>query len=325
MKHIHELYLKHNGEVVCKTCPALDHQQNPWLLRVFLGIAAAALLALFVVPFALAQTSTITALPTGNALGGTEPIAMDQSGCGSGAGTCKTNPAVIATYVQSLATSAQTIALFTGSCNSGTFLRGDGSCAAASFTPSGHVSGLQYNNGGTTISSAYVNYDEGFGGPTYAITGAGGGSQIFTLAGGPHTESSPARINLHEGGGNGFGGPLDLIGGTGSGESSYPGGQVNVTGGTVGIGLGENGGNVVITGGVGDTANGGTNGINVLASPTQLVLYNTSTLPACTSQLNSAIAAVSDATLPTYGGAYTGGGAVQTIVYCISGTGWTTH
>src|ERR1700757_1449568 len=53
---------------------------------------------------AFAQTTTITALPAGSTLLGTETIPMDQTGCGSGAGTCKTTPAAINTYVQAQTT-----------------------------------------------------------------------------------------------------------------------------------------------------------------------------------------------------------------------------
>jgi hypothetical protein len=45
------------------------------------------------------STTTITALPAGNTIAGTEPIAMDQTGCGSGAGTCKTTPQALLAYI----------------------------------------------------------------------------------------------------------------------------------------------------------------------------------------------------------------------------------
>ena len=81
-----------------------------------------------------AQT-TITALPAGGALTGTEPIPMDQVGsCSATGGTCKTTPAAILAYIEAniALTSAQILTAFTGTCSSATFLRGDGACAVPS-------------------------------------------------------------------------------------------------------------------------------------------------------------------------------------------------
>jgi hypothetical protein len=47
-------------------------------------------------------------------------------------------------------------------------------------------------------------------------------------------------------------------------------------------------------------------------------------LPTCNSTYHGMFAVVSDATSPTYRGAYTSGGAVETPVYC-DGSSWTTH
>jgi hypothetical protein len=47
-------------------------------------------------------------------------------------------------------------------------------------------------------------------------------------------------------------------------------------------------------------------------------------LPTCSGALTGTLAYVIDATSPTYGGAYVGGGASKTIVLCINPT-WTTH
>lgn len=47
-------------------------------------------------------------------------------------------------------------------------------------------------------------------------------------------------------------------------------------------------------------------------------------LPTCNASTNGAQVYVSDATAPTYHGAYASGGAVPAGVYCINGTGWVT-
>jgi hypothetical protein len=47
-------------------------------------------------------------------------------------------------------------------------------------------------------------------------------------------------------------------------------------------------------------------------------------LPSCTGGLKGTVAIVSDATAPTYNGAYTSGGAVPALVLC-NGSNWTTH
>ncbi|GAC1425627.1 MAG: hypothetical protein NVSMB6_26270 [Burkholderiaceae bacterium] len=58
--------------------------------------------------------------------------------------------------------------------------------------------------------------------------------------------------------------------------------------------------------------------------PVILPAYTVATLPTCNAANNNAMAAVSDATTPTYNGALTGGGAVKVPVYC-NGTAWTSH
>lgn len=60
------------------------------------------LLALLLLSVGVAHaqtTTTITALPAGSTIVGTEPIPMDQTGCGSGAGTCKTTPNALLAYI----------------------------------------------------------------------------------------------------------------------------------------------------------------------------------------------------------------------------------
>jgi len=61
------------------------------------------------------------------------------------AGILKGNPS---TYVTTAAVASDVIATFSGTCNSSTFLRADGSCQAAATTPGGSTTQLQYNNGG---------------------------------------------------------------------------------------------------------------------------------------------------------------------------------
>jgi hypothetical protein len=52
--------------------------------------------------------------------------------------------------------------------------------------------------------------------------------------------------------------------------------------------------------------------------------YTVASLPACNSTTSGDIAAVTDATAPTYNGALTGGGTVHVPVFC-NGTSWTSH
>ena len=65
-------------------------------------------------------------------------------------------------------------------------------------------------------------------------------------------------------------------------------------------------------------------GVVEFLSPIQLPVYATASLPSCISAIAGAMAAVSDATSPTYNGTLTGGGSVKVPVYC-NGTNWTTH
>ena len=76
---------------------------------------------------------------------------------------------------------------------------------------------------------------------------------------------------------------------------------------------------------------GGTTGSGAVALATSPTLttpivtrYTVSTLPTCNSSLHGAIAAVTDATTPTYNGALTGGSTVEVPVYC-NGSAWTSH
>jgi hypothetical protein len=64
---------------------------------------------------------------------------------------------------------------------------------------------------------------------------------------------------------------------------------------------------------------------NVVAqSPSIVKNYTVAGLPTCNTALRYAVAAVSDATAPTYNAALTGGGAVFVPVFC-NGTAWVSH
>lgn len=65
-------------------------------------------------------------------------------------------------------------------------------------------------------------------------------------------------------------------------------------------------------------------GMFTFGGVTQLKLYTVATLPACTASNANGFLAVSDATVPTYNGALTGGGGVHIPVFC-NGTSWTAH
>ncbi len=62
----------------------------------------------------------------------------------------------------------------------------------------------------------------------------------------------------------------------------------------------------------------------IFVSPVHLKVYTVATLPAASVALRGALAAVSDATTPTYNGALTGSGAVYVPVFC-DGSAWKSH
>lgn len=75
------------------------------------------------------------------------------------AGILKGNPS---TYVTTAATAVDIISTFSGTCNSGTFLRGDGSCAApGGGVPGGANTQVQYNNAGAFAGDAGLTYNSG--------------------------------------------------------------------------------------------------------------------------------------------------------------------
>ncbi len=62
----------------------------------------------------------------------------------------------------------------------------------------------------------------------------------------------------------------------------------------------------------------------LFTSPVLLKIYTVATLPTPSVALRGALAAVSDATTPTYNGALTGSGAVCVPVFC-DGSSWKSH
>ncbi|WP_342727902.1 hypothetical protein AAFG07_14710 [Bradyrhizobium sp. B097] len=65
-------------------------------------------------------------------------------------------------------------------------------------------------------------------------------------------------------------------------------------------------------------------GAIVMNAQMKLKSFTVATLPTCNSAMQDAMAAVTDATAPTYNGALVGGGAVRVPVYC-NGSAWTSH
>lgn len=66
------------------------------------------------------------------------------------------------------------------------------------------------------------------------------------------------------------------------------------------------------------------NGQQVFNQPIILQEYTVATLPTCNAALAYGLAAVIDATTPTYNGALTGGSTVKVPVMC-DGTAWKSH
>ena len=67
----------------------------------------------------------------------------------------------------------------------------------------------------------------------------------------------------------------------------------------------------------------GTGNVRATA-PVKLQVYTVATLPTCNAASAYSMAAVSDATAPTYNAALTGGGAISIPVFC-DGSAWTSH
>jgi hypothetical protein len=152
------------------------------------------------------------------------------------------------TYVTTAATSSTVISLWSGTCNSSTFLRGDGACAAAGGNPAGTSGQMQYNNGGV-FAGAKLYYD-----PNYV----GAGIPAFTLGDGANATAAvfgPTAANATSAGGT------LVVKGAAGGATSGNGGAVQYNGGdatsgtggtaTLSGGAGTLGGNVMIAGGIG--------------------------------------------------------------------------
>lgn len=76
------------------------------------------------------------------------------------------------------ATSGNVISLWSGTCNSGTFLRGDGQCQNPTASPGGSNTQVQFNNGGAFAGSAGLTWS----GTVLAATQfSGDGSAIFSI------------------------------------------------------------------------------------------------------------------------------------------------
>lgn len=73
------------------------------------------------------------------------------------------------------ATAANVYGLWSGTCNSSSFLRGDGTCAAAGGTPAGSNGEVQYNSGGAFGAEAAFTYD-----PSLEVLSVAGGIEVET-------------------------------------------------------------------------------------------------------------------------------------------------
>jgi hypothetical protein len=120
--------------------------------------------------------------------------------------------------------------------------------------------------------------------------------------------------------------PGDAIvyGGTGNTSSPTGPGNAIVHGGDNGGGGNHDGGNVKLIGG----AKVGTGRLGFVdasgALVVELPVYTVATLPTCNSTIHYSMAAVSDATTPSYNGSLTGGSTVKVPVFC-DGSSWTSH
>lgn len=171
------------------------------------------------------------------------------------------------TYVTTAAVSSNVISLWTGTCSSGTFLRGDGACQAPSGgTPGGSTTQVQYNNAGAfggsaefvfdgtrTVTLGSANNTGVIQAPQTTAGGAAGGG--LSLLGGPGGSSgaTAGAVAIQAGAGGGAaanGGAITITGGTA--HTSGTGGLVTLLGGS--RGTGGTGGSVAITGNAGNGA-----------------------------------------------------------------------
>lgn len=181
-------------------------------------------------------TSVALTMPTGFSVGGS-PVTSS----GALAVTSTLNGIIKGngSSVFSAAASSDVIGLWTGTCNSGTFLRADGSCQAVSASPAGSNTQIQFNNSGAFGADA----DFVWNATTNVLTLGAGGTQIV-------------------GGVNG-GAAFIIQGANASGGNN--GADMSIFGGTGGTG-GARGGNLVVSGGL--AASGGEQGALTLQSGT---------------------------------------------------------
>ncbi len=187
----------------------------------------------------------------GAALSGTVPVSNGGTGAISLSGVLRGN----GTSAVSSAASSDVISLWSGTCDATTFLKGDGSCGAASGgTPGGLSGSIQYNNGsGGFAGHATFTYN----GTTRTLSlGSTGGANGEIRGMERSGVGNGAGITLASATANtaGNGGILNILTGDG-GTTSGNGGALNITAGNATSG---NGGDVVIKSGT--TSGGGTNG-----------------------------------------------------------------
>lgn len=123
-------------------------------------------------------TADIPTIPLGSGVSGLLPVANGGTGIGTLTGLLKGN----GTSAFSVAASADVIGLWTGTCSSATFLRGDGSCAAPAASGTVTSVGLSWTGSGLTIGGTPVTTSG-----TLAISGLlgvpAGGIGVGTLTG----------------------------------------------------------------------------------------------------------------------------------------------
>lgn len=188
----------------------------------------------------------------------------------------------------SAAVAADVSALWSGTCNAASFLRGDGTCAApAAGTPGGSTTQVQYNNAGAFAGSAGFTWTDSTHTLLLGITGGstanngkiqspdgkalaiGNSTNSTTATGGTSSITGQSNTFLNGVGGGG------LVSG-GAGLNGGNGGDVGVTGGSSSA---ANGGAVNILGGGAPAGSGGpiniTGGLNSATLPATISLNAT--------------------------------------------------